>query len=186
MKGIIDTSSLLNITRYYIPFDKNGNFKNELERLFLGGEIVVIDKVIDESKNISRGIVPLGLPFIFSASNRKLIVNTSSVLPDPTFLSRLETDYCNQTVRTRQLINAAEFANRKTAFVRGADAKQIIYALKIATSAPLVVTEESSIENDGKLFKKIPSICLLAGVSSCTVPDFLKNHCKLDLGKLLS
>jgi len=185
MKGIIDTSSLLNITRYYLPFDKNGNFKGELERLFLGGEIVVIDKVVDEAKNISRGIVPLGLPFIFSSSNRRLIVNTSSML-DPIFLSRLETDYCNQIVRTRQLINAAEFANRKTAFARGADAKQIIYALKIATSAPVVVTEESSIENDGKLFKKIPSICLLAGVNSCTVPDFLKNHCKLDLGKLLS
>ena len=184
MKGIIDTSSLLNVAKYYLPFDKNGKLKRQLELLFNSGEILVIDKVELQSRNIAKGVVAHELPFIFN--QRKRIINTSAVLPDARFFTRLETDYCNQFIRIRKKLTDAEFDNQKSEFLKDADAKMILYALKIAGSKPTIVTEESSNQNDGKLFKKIPTICSLEGIDCCTVPEFFKQHCHLDLGALLS
>jgi hypothetical protein len=184
MKGIIDTSSLLALTRYYLPFDKSNRLKGEIQRLFDSGQIVVLDKVIGESKYIAGGIIPQGLPFIFNQP--KKTINTATVLPNPAFFSELETNYCNQNIRNSRGVTPAGFEIEKRKYLNGADAKQILYAITVQGSGPVIVTEESAIENDGKLFKKIPSICSLAGINCCTMPSFLKNHCAFDLGHLLS
>lgn len=183
MKGIIDTSSLVAITRYYLPFDVNGKLANELKVLFDKGEFVIIDKVFGEAKYVSKGIALKGLTFIDSKPNR--IVNTTAVLPSANFFRELETNYCNQNVRKGKKLTPAEFENEKRIYLGGADAKQILYALNMSKSNLIIVTEETIAENDNKIFKKIPNICSLAGVACCTVPDFLKNYCKFDLSTLL-
>jgi hypothetical protein len=186
MKGIVDTSSLLNIARYYSPFDKNGRLKKRLEALFITSELIIIDKVLEQSSAIAKGIIEKEFPFIFDKKQSKLIINTSLVLPDTAFFNKLETDYCNQFIRKGQRIDDAEFENRKSDFIKDADAKMILYARKIIASNPIIITEESSKQNDNKLFKKIPSICAVEKITCCTVPEFFKQHCHFDLGNLLS
>lgn len=62
MKVVIDTSSLLNLVRYYLPFDENGVslqfFKQKIER----GDFTIIDKALEECKFISNGIIISELP----------------------------------------------------------------------------------------------------------------------------
>ncbi|HBL72111.1 MAG TPA: hypothetical protein DD409_04100 [Bacteroidales bacterium] len=57
MKVVIDTNSLLSLVRYYLPFDKKGVlfqfFKKKIEK----GEIIIIDKVLEECTYNSKGIV---------------------------------------------------------------------------------------------------------------------------------
>tara|TARA_B100000614_G_scaffold237985_1_gene236558 strand:- start:461 stop:661 length:201 start_codon:yes stop_codon:yes gene_type:complete len=64
MKAVIDTNSLLSLVRYYLPFDKKGVlfqfFKNKVEV----GEIIIIDKVLEECKYISKGIVLIKIDYL--------------------------------------------------------------------------------------------------------------------------
>lgn len=154
MKGIIDTSSLLSLVRYYLPFDKNGKLIAAIQALFTSGEIIVIDKVVGEAKYNSKGIVLEKLPFILLQP--KLIVKTDNILPNKKFFNCLDNQFCNQVIKRGKNLNEAEFDVLKNQFVNGADAKMILYALGISVFNPIIVTEESSSENDNKLFKKNP------------------------------
>ena len=54
---VIDSSSLVSLSRYYLPFDKNQTLHDFIKLKIESGEIVVIDKVLDECKYISKGTV---------------------------------------------------------------------------------------------------------------------------------
>lgn len=183
MRAIIDTSSLLALVRYYRPFDKSNKLHSVLEGLYDSGELIILDKVAIESKYNAKGIILKELKFI--TEKPKLIVKTDTLLPNSKFFNRLENEFCNKNIRTSKDINDAEFENQKEAYLDNADAKIILYALSIAANSPIVVTEETGVENDGKLFKKIPSICSLIGTECCTIPELLKEHCGLKLSDLL-
>lgn len=64
MKVVIDTNSLLSLVRYYLPFDKKGVlfkfFKNKIEK----GEIIIIDKVLEECTYTSKGMVLTALDYL--------------------------------------------------------------------------------------------------------------------------
>ncbi|MFZ1279198.1 MAG: hypothetical protein WAR59_00065, partial [Ignavibacteriaceae bacterium] len=64
MKVVIDTNSLLSLVRYYLPFDKNGVlfkfFKSKIEN----GEIIIIDKVLQECTYNSKGIIVTTLDYL--------------------------------------------------------------------------------------------------------------------------
>ncbi len=64
MKVVIDTNSLLSLVRYYLPFDKKGIlfqfFKSKIEN----GEIIIIDKVLEECTYNSKGLVLEKLPYL--------------------------------------------------------------------------------------------------------------------------
>lgn len=51
---------------------------------------------------------------------------------------------------------------------------------------PIIVTEETRSKNDGKVFKKIPTNCLVAGIECCTLPVLLKTHFNINIGDLLN
>jgi O-methyltransferase involved in polyketide biosynthesis len=52
MKVIIDTSSLLSLVRYYLPFDNNNKLFDFIKQEIKNGRIVVIDEVLKECKFI--------------------------------------------------------------------------------------------------------------------------------------
>ena len=97
MKGIIDTSSLLSLVRYYLPFDKNGKLMAAIQALFESSEIIIIDRVVGEAKYNSKGIVLEKLPFILLQP--KLIVKTDTILPNKKFFNCLENQFCNQVIK---------------------------------------------------------------------------------------
>lgn len=71
MIAIIDTSSLLAFVRYYLPFDTNLVLKNLLKEKFESGEMIIIDKVYDEIKFQSQGIVIKELEFLIDKKKHK-------------------------------------------------------------------------------------------------------------------
>ena len=182
MNAIIDTSSLLAFVRYYLPFDTNSVLKNLLKEKFESGELIVIDKVYDEIKFQSKGIVIKELEFLIEKKKHK---KTSEIFPNKKFFNMLENQYCNQAVKKAKKISDVEFELEKTKFLEGADGKMILFALEhlldMEFTKPLVVSEETKSANDGKIFKKIPEICKLSDIPHCTLQELLKNHFKVDI-----
>ncbi len=189
MNAIIDTSSLLALVRYYLPFDQNNKLKNLFQKSFESGEFIIIDRVLSESRFQAKGIVLKELDFINSTS--KHILRTDDILPDAKFFNRLENEFCNKDIVKSKDIDDAEFELEKANFLNGADAKIILCAYKmIRQNQPLlmpkhivIITEETTNSNDGKIFKKIPTISQYLGVDCCTLPVLLKNHYSLNLSE---
>lgn len=73
MKVVIDTSSLLSLVRYYLPFDADNILFKVIKSKFKYGEIILLDKVYDECKFIAKGIVISSLDYL---ENKKLRVKT--------------------------------------------------------------------------------------------------------------
>ena len=57
MKVVLDTSSLLSLVRYYIPFDNEQVLFDFVKSKLLVGDVILIDKVLDECKYIAKRIV---------------------------------------------------------------------------------------------------------------------------------
>lgn len=181
MNAIIDTSSLLAFVRYYLPFDKNGTFKSLFNSKYDSGELIVLDKVFEESKFISQGIIIRELPFIEEKSKH---INTSSLIPNKKFFNLLENQFCNKDIVRLKGITDVEFEQEKTRFLTTPDANLLLYSLSIKDKSPIIVTEETKTANDNKIFKKIPENCKAIELACCTLPDLLKNHLQVDISKL--
>lgn len=182
MNAIIDSSSLLAFVRYYLPFDKNTVLKNLLKEKFESGELVVIDKVYDEIKFQSKGVILKELEFLGDKKKHK---KTTEIYPNKKFFNMLENQYSNKAIIKAKGISDVAFEIEKTKFLDSADCRLILYALshqdELEIVKPLIVTEESRTNNDGKLFKKIPDICELSGISHCTLQTLLKDYFKVDI-----
>lgn len=77
MKVVIDTNSLLSLVRYYLPFDKKEILFQFIKRKIEIGEIIIIDKVLQECTYNSKGIV----------------ITTLDYLKDKTFLKASKAPY---------------------------------------------------------------------------------------------
>lgn len=178
MKIVIDTSSLLSLVRYYLPFDQNEKlfefFKSKIET----GEIIVLDKVFDEAKYLAKGIIIEKLNYLKS---KKLHQKTTELLPDKKFFKQLENQFCNASWKNQ--LEPSEFENRKNAYLESADAKMILFALKEIKSGEdiILVSEESGTNNDNKAFKKIPSICKQLSIEVKTLPDLIVSLQGIDI-----
>ena len=162
MKVVIDTNSLLSLVRYYLPFDKKRVlfefFKNKIET----GEIIIVDRVLQQCAYSSKGIVLSTLDYLNDKTflkAAKVPYKTDSLLaPSPAkFLRQVENQFVNSVVRNQKKITDIEFENQKNAFLDDADMKQIILCLNLLKEDEKVVlvTEETESSNDNKLFKKI-------------------------------
>ena len=96
MKVVIDTSSLIALVRYYLPFDKDDTLKNFFQKKVETKEIIVIDKVHEESKYVAQKIVVNQLDFINTKGNT---VNTTDLLPFPKFYNILDNQLCNKLIK---------------------------------------------------------------------------------------
>lgn len=166
MKVVIDTSSLLSLVRYYLPFDKKTILYELIKSKIAIGEILVIDKIIEECEYVSKGIVLTTLTFLTDkAFNKKykLPLNTEFILP-PTpikFYRQVDNQFVNGVQKNR--LTETQYDSVKNDFMNSADMKLILTSLKLKKDFPaeevFLVTEETEVSNDNKVFKKIPEIC---------------------------
>lgn len=175
---IIDTSSLLSLVRYYLPFDSKDKIYNFFKEKIEAGEIIILDKVVEECIYTSKGIVLDKLKYL---SEKKFQVNTKDLLPTRKFYNQLENQFINAS--TRKILNEIEFETRKQEFLDSADAKIILkcYSKSSKGEKYIVVTEESEASNDNKSFKKIPAICKMLDIECITLPQYLETHPEIDI-----
>jgi hypothetical protein len=189
MKVVIDTSSLLSLVRYYLPFDKKSVLFNFIKDKIEQGEIIIIDKVIDECTYTSKGIVIQTLSYLTDKvflKSFKLPVKTDSLIaPSPTkFLHQVDNQFVNTVVRKQRNLTDVEYENQKNNFMNDTDMKLILLCLNFTRNNNgeeiILVTEESEIGNDNKLFKKIPAICKELNIQTLTLPQLLEKYEGID------
>lgn len=179
MRVVIDTSSLLSLVRYYLPFDKKNILYSFIENKVKSGEIIILDKVFEECKFIAKGIIIEKLQYL---SNKKIRVKTDELLPTQKFFNLLENQFINGSVKNR--LTPVEFENRKDSFLNSADSKLILYSLQNRNeifSKLFIVTEETEFSNDNKTFKKLPAICKILELDVLTLPKLLELYEGIDL-----
>lgn len=188
MKVVIDTNSLLSLVRYYLPFDKKGFLFQFLKNKIEKGEIIIIDKVLEECTYNSKGIVISKLNYLNDKEflkKAKVPFKTDSLLaPSPAkFLRQVESQFVNTIVRKQRKLTDTEFENQKNTFLNNADMKQIILCLNLQKDGEKVVlvTEETESSNDNKLFKKIPAICKELNIDTLTLPELLARYDGIDI-----
>lgn len=185
MKVIIDTSSLLSLVRYYLPFDKKTKLFDFIKFEIENGNLILIDAVYQECEYTTQGLVLKSLDYLNDKDFKKdfkIPLKTKDLIPPSTkkFYNLLNDNF--RTPLSRRL-NDAEFEERKKEFLETADARMIILALikKSEKQEIAIVTEESENGNDQKAFKKIPSICKMLDIKVMTLPDLLKIYQGIDI-----
>jgi hypothetical protein len=188
MKVVIDTNSLLSLVRYYLPFDKKGVLFNFFKTKIEKGEIIIIDKVFEQSTFISKKIIVQKLDFLNDKNflkKAKVPYKTDSLLVPNTklFFHQLNNVFVNHIVKMAHNITDVEFENRKNAFLNEADMKQIILCLNLIKDGEraVLVTEETESSNDNKLFKKIPAICKELEIETMTLPELIAKYDGIDI-----
>lgn len=188
MKVVIDTNSLLSLVRYYLPFDKKGVLFRFIKSKIENGDIIIIDKVLEECTYNSKGLVLEKLPYLTEKTflkSAKLPYKTDSLLVPNTkqFFHQLNNVFVNNIVKRSQGLSDVEFENRKSAFIESADVKQVILALTLKSKSEKVVlvTEETESSNDNKLFKKIPAICKELEIETMTLPELIAKYDGIDI-----
>lgn len=180
MKYIIDTSSLISLVRYYLPFDKDDKLFNHIKNMVEVGQIIVIDKVVRECGYVSRGIVVNKMPFICL----KKSLNTSDVValqPKRNF-NLVNNQFCRKSLlKNASVEDVVKYEQNKKRFTDiEADLSIVLLAEKLAGRNTLtpdditVVSEETRYDSDNKYFKKIPEMCEILNISCSTVSEFLK------------
>lgn len=177
---IVDTCSLVYLSRFYLPFDKDGKLIRFLENQFRQGNLVMLDAIFDECKYQSQGFVVKSLPFL--QTDKSLIVKTIDLTaPAPQkFSNQLDNNFC--VAIAKRNMSPESYALQKQMFLESGDGKIIVFALnKIHEAGFLnndifVLTDESKMSNDGKLFKKLPVICKDLDIKTITLVDYLKEN----------
>lgn len=188
MKVVIDTNSILSLVRYYLPFDKKGLLFQFIKSKIENGDILIIDKVLEECTYNSKGIVLEKLPYLTDKTflkTAKVPYKTDSLLVPNTkqFFHQLNNVFVNNIVKKSQGLSDVEFENRKSAFIESADMKQVILSLNLKAKGEqvILVTEETESSNDNKLFKKIPAICKELEIETFTLPELIAKYDGIDI-----
>ncbi|MFC5285397.1 DUF4411 family protein [Pedobacter alpinus] len=180
MKVVIDTSSLLSLVRYYLPFDSKKILFEALKLKIANGEIIVIDKIIDECEFTSKGVVLTTLSFLKDKSfnkTHKLPLNTEFVLPPALtkFYRMVDNNFVVNSQKAR--LTDTQYDSLKNDFMNSADMKLILTSLNLKKDFPaeevFLVTEETEVSNDNKLFKKIPAICLQLEIQTINIQQLI-------------
>jgi len=188
MKVAIDTNSLLSFVRYYLPFDDKSILFDSFKTRIKKGEILIIDKILEECEYTSKGAVLESLSYLTDKAylkKYKIPVNTEFILaPSPAkFLRQVDNQFINAVIR--KMLTDSEYENRKNDFMNSADMKLILCCLNLKKENPLneiyLVTEETEGSNDNKTFKKIPAICKLLELETITLPQLLKKYEQIGL-----
>lgn len=173
---LIDTSSLLSLVRYYLPFDKNKILFNFIRTKIENKDIFVLDKVYEECEYTSKGLVVKELDYL---KDKKNIIKTTDILPNQKFFNQLENQFINGSIKNK--LTDVEFENRKNEFLDSADAKLLLYSLLNRNDEIVIVSEETEASNDNKSFKKLPAICKILEIDVLTLPELLDRYKEIDL-----
>ncbi len=186
---VIDTNSLLSLVRYYLPFDKKGLLFQFIKSKIENGDILIIDKVLEECTYNSKGLVLEKLPYLTDKTflkTTKVPYKTDSLLVPNTkqFFHQLNSVFVNNIVKKSQGLSDVEFENQKSTFIESADMKQVILSLNLKAKGEqvILVTEETESSNDNKLFKKIPAICKELEIETFNLPELIAKYGGIDIG----
>lgn len=181
MKVVIDTNSLLSLVRYYLPFDKKEILFQFIKSKIENGDIIIIDKVLEECTYNSKGLVLKKLSYLTENTflkSAKVPYKTDSLLVPNTkqFFHQLNSVFVNTPIKRK--LTDVEFENQKNAFLNDTDIKQIVLCLNLFKNGEQVVlvTEETESNNDNKLFKKIPAICKELEIDTMTLPELIAKY----------
>ena len=87
MKVIIDTSSLLSLVRYYLPFDQNTKLFDFIKSEIENGNLILIDAVYQECEYTTQGLVLKSLDYLEDKNFKKdfkIPLKTKDLLPPST------------------------------------------------------------------------------------------------------
>ncbi len=177
MLTLIDTCALSALCKYYIPFDSDKVLYSYIENQFMSGNLIIIDSVLEECRYQSQGFILKNLPFL---SSKALARNTVDILPPSPrkFSNMLDKNFSVPIMRKR--LTDEQFAMQRDHFLNTGDARMVIYILNSVKeedsllSNYCILTEESRNQNDGKLFKKLPSICDQLSIATINLVQYLK------------
>ncbi|MGB0788731.1 MAG: DUF4411 domain-containing protein, partial [Marinirhabdus sp.] len=140
MTVLINTSSLLSLVRYYLPFDTEGILSDFIRKKIKNKKIIVLDTVFEECKYTAKGLVLEKLEYLKSKKNQE---KTGSILPSKKFFKEVENNFVNGSAKNR--LTSVQFENRKDKFLESADAKLIFYSLQKTREDIVIVPEEPEI-----------------------------------------
>ncbi|MCK9212695.1 MAG: DUF4411 family protein [Ignavibacteriaceae bacterium] len=190
MKVVIDTNSLLSLVRYYLPFDKNSILFDFIKYKIERGEIIIIDKVLEECSYNSKGLVIQKLSYLKDKSflkSVKLPFKTETLIaPSPAkFLRQVDNQFVNTIIRRQRNLTDVEYENQKNHFLEDADMRLIILCLNLIKDNQdeevILVTEETESSNDNKLFKKVPAICKEINIKTMSLPELLQKYDNIEV-----
>lgn len=170
MIGIIDASSLLAIARYYLPIKDEVKLLRFIEAKFRSGELVLLNTVHLEVSRVQKGIALALMNFL---NDRELRFNDSDLMPPSprAFSNQLDNNLCVTLLKRK--LDAEGYALQKERYMSTGDAKMGIYALNNINLNPVIITEETKLNNDGKLFKKLPAVCDFLKIRHMTIAEWL-------------
>lgn len=174
MTAIIDTSSLLSFVRYYLPFDSKGVLRGFLVDQVRQGAIVILDAVWEECQYVAKGIVVQELPEL-----QEFVEDTTSLFPPSQrkLSNQLDGNFCNGVLKN--MLTEEQYMLQKQDFMKSADYKIIVKCMQQPTmfdAARCVITEETAISNDRKVFKKLPAIMNFLKIPVVPVSKFFKDN----------
>lgn len=170
MTGIIDTSSLVAIARYYLPIKDESRLLRFIESKFRSGELIMLSTIHREASRTQKGIALELMNFL---NDHKLRVNDSDLTPPSPirFSNQLDNNLCVPLQKKR--LSAEAYAVQKDQYMSTGDARMVLYALNNLDIKPVIITEETPLSNDGKLFKKLPAICDFLDISHMSIAQWL-------------
>lgn len=170
MIGIIDTSSLVAIARYYLPIKDEVRLLRFVEAKLRSGELVFLSTIHLEASRTQKGIAIKLMKFL---DNSELRYNDADLMPPAAqrFSNLLDNNFC-VTLQKKKLTSEA-YSIQKAQYMKTGDAKLLLYALNHSGEDPVIITEETMLSNDGKIFKKLPAICEILGIKHMTVAEWL-------------
>ena len=162
---VIDTSTLIMLSRYYHPFDDKSVMYQFIESQLSQGSLIVLPTVFDECLWTSQKLALETYPFI---EKLKMANHTAT--------SRQHRQLSNSwsVSKIKQKLDDSEFESMKSTYIASADFQLIAHASLIENLT--IVTEESSYSNDKKPFKKIPAICKLENIRCVNLVQWLQDN----------
>ncbi len=173
MTYIIDTSTWITLVKYYKPFDNSSTIYDFFRQKVLNGDFIVLTEVSIECSYVAKKIVINELDFI---TDKKIITKTTDLIPTKAFYNMLDNQFCNQLQKKR--LDEIEIESLTNKYLKDADSKIILKAIQYKKSKEdiCIVTEETSANNDNKLFKKIPAICSILDIDCIGLPELMENY----------
>ncbi len=112
MRILIDTSSLLALVKYYRPFDKEDLLKEFFKNKIDNGSILLIDKVFEESRYLSKEQIIKDLEFL---QDKKRHFKTDELLPTKKFFNILDNQLCQVQLKNR--LSSIEYEQKRNEYL---------------------------------------------------------------------
>ncbi|MGI9558110.1 MAG: DUF4411 family protein [Thermodesulfobacteriota bacterium] len=164
----IDTSSLISLAKYFSPFDDKRIVSDFFQSHFKNKNFVLLDQVLEESKWFSKGLVLETYPFL---RDENIVPREKNIVANQRHHNKLDENW-SVSVQKRKLAEEL-FEQQKQEYTQKADFQIIAFCMEFPNSR-VAVSEETKSANDGKAFKKIPSICEQENIQHINLSDLLK------------